>query len=68
MKYLKLTIEVLTYVLILLASLFVWGLSLDPYAPPEQNFALFIFAILIFIYGVWRFMTRKEKIWIWQIF
>lgn len=42
MKYLKLTIEVLTYVLILIASLFVWGLSLDPYAPPRTKLRSFL--------------------------
>jgi hypothetical protein len=68
MKYLKLTIELVTYILILLLSFVMLGLSVDPYDTPEQNLSLLLFAILILMYGVWRFMTRKEKIWIWQIF
>ena len=53
---------------LILAMVAVWLLSLDPYATPERNFAYLLFAILIFTYSAWRFMTRNDNIKIWQIF
>ncbi len=67
-QYLKLLVEIASYLIILALSIYLWILSLDPYGTPEHNFALFLFSILVFGCGVWRFMTRKEKLWIWEIF
>ena len=61
-------LDVLYDIFLIVAMFVVWLLSLDPYASPEINFSFLIFAILIFTYFVWRFMTRNDNVKFWQIF
>lgn len=55
--------------LILLAGVLIgFALSLDPYAPPEQNLAFLMLSLLPISYWLWAYLTRKDPIKFWQIF
>lgn len=45
-----------------------FGLSLDPYAPPEQNLAFLMLSFIPVIFWVWQYLTRNEEVKFWQIF
>lgn len=45
-----------------------FGLSLDPYGPPEQNLAFLMISLLPIWYWIWKYFTRNEEINVWQIF
>ena len=45
-----------------------FGLSLDPYAPPEQNLAFLIISFIPVMFWLWQYLTRNEEIRFWQIF
>lgn len=44
------------------------GLSLDPYAPPEQNLAFLMLSFIPVMFWLWQYFTRDEEIRFWQIF
>jgi len=54
--------------ILLFAMICSFGISLDPYAPPEHNLAFLMFTILPILYWTWAYLTRNEDIGFWQIF
>lgn len=55
---------------IVLLSLMVasFGISLDPYAPPEQNLAFLMLSFIPVMFWLWQYLTRNEEIRFWEIF
>jgi hypothetical protein len=54
--------------LLLFAMIVSFGVSLDPYAPPEQNLAFLMLALIPMWFWTWQYLTRNEEIKVWQIF
>jgi hypothetical protein len=66
--FLKVYFAICLNVLLFCFMLVNLGLSLDPYAPPEQNLAFLMLSLMPMWYWIWQYLTRNEEIKIWQIF
>ena len=54
--------------LLFFAMICSFGISLDPYAPPEHNLAFLMLSLLPILYWYWAYLTRNEETKLWQEF
>ena len=67
-NFLKVYLMICLNIFLVCVMLVSFGLSLDPYAPPEQNLAFLMLSLLPIWYWIWKYSTRSEEIKVWQIF